>query len=147
MDRRMFNRAVAGFALAPLVTAPFASARASDDTVNMRDLYNKDLSFSDYAREREGQRVSVTGFMAPPLKAEASFFVLTKRPMAVCPFCETSADWPDDILAIYTKRTLEVLPFNIRLRTEGTLQLGAFKDPDTGFLSRVRLVDATVERD
>ena len=113
----------------------------------MRDLYNKDLSFSDYAVEREGQRIAVTGFMAPPLKAEASFFVLTKRPMAVCPFCETSADWPDDILAIYTKRTLEIVPFNVRIRTVGTLQLGTFRDPDTGFLSRVRLVDAAFERD
>jgi hypothetical protein len=91
--------------------------------------------------------VSVTGFMAPPLKAESSFFVLTKRPMAVCPFCETSADWPDDILAIYTKRAIDVVPFNIRIRTEGTLELGTFKDPDTGFVSRVRIVDAHYERD
>ena len=67
------------------------------------------LSFSDLAQELAGERVAVQGFMAPPLKAEAHFFVLTKTPMAVCPFCETEADWPDDILAVYTKRVIDVV--------------------------------------
>ncbi len=134
----------AGCALVAGRTAPVLAA--DDETVRMRDLYNKDLSFSDFAKAREGQRISVTGFMAPPLKAESSFFVLTKRPLAVCPFCETEAEWPDDILAIYTKRVLDVVPFNVRIVTRGTLTLGTFKDPDTGFVSRVRVMDATVDR-
>ena len=147
MNRRSVSRAAAGLVLTALTFAPPRIGQAADDTVNMRDLYNKDLSFSDYAKEREGQRIAVTGFMAPPLKAESSFFVLTKRPLAVCPFCDTEADWPDDILAIYTKRTLNVVPFNVKIRTVGTLQLGTAKDPDTGFISRVRIVDAVYERD
>jgi hypothetical protein len=80
--------------------------------------------------------------MAPPLKADSNFFVLTKRPMAVCPFCESSADWPDDILAIYTKRTLKVIPFNVKIVVQGVLELGDMTDPDTGFVSRIRVVDA-----
>jgi hypothetical protein len=112
----------------------------------MRDLYNKDLSFSDLALGLEGQRIDVTGFMAPPLKAEMRFFVLTKRPMATCPFCETSADWPDDILAIYTKRVVDVVPFNVPLVVTGVLDLGTFTDDETGFVSRVRLTDARYDR-
>lgn len=112
----------------------------------MRDLYNKDLSFSDLARGLEGQRIDVTGFMAPPLKAEMRFFVLTKRPMATCPFCETSADWPDDILAIYTKRVVDVVPFNVPLIVTGVLNLGTVTDEETGFVSRVRLTDARYDR-
>jgi hypothetical protein len=118
------------------------AVRAADAPIKMRDLYDKDLSFSDLATSLEGQRIVVDGFMAPPLKADASFFVLTKKPMAVCPFCETSADWPDDILAVYTKRTVDVTPFNVRIVVTGVLELGDWKDPDTGFLSRVRLTDA-----
>jgi hypothetical protein len=116
------------------------------DTVLMRDLYNKDLSFSDFAISRAGERVAVEGFMAPPLKADARFFVLTKRPLSVCPFCETAAEWPDDILAIYLKRPIEVVPFNVRIVTRGTLELGDYRDPETGFLSRVRLADASYTR-
>jgi hypothetical protein len=63
--------------------------------------------------------------------------------MSVCPFCETEAEWPDDILAVYTKRIIDVVPFNVDLTTTGTLELGAYKDPETGFLSMVRLVDAS----
>ena len=63
--------------------------------------------------------------------------------MAVCPFCETEADWPDDILAVYTKRTVDVVPFNIRLQARGVLELGPYRDPETGFLSMVRLADAS----
>ena len=75
------------------------------------------------------------------------FFVLTKRPMAVCPFCETSADWPEDILAVYLKRNLDVVAYNVPIVARGTLEIGDYRDPDTGFLSRVRLTDASFERD
>ncbi len=84
--------------------------------------------------------------MAPPLKAETRFFVLTARPMSVCPFCETEAEWPEDILAVYAKRVVRVIPFNVGIMTTGQLELGSYTDPDTGFVSRVRLADAVYER-
>lgn len=115
--------------------------------LKIRDLYNKDRSFSDLALSLEGQRIVIEGYMAPPLKAEARFFVLTKLPMSVCPFCETEAEWPADILAIYTKRTVEVIPYNVRISCRGVLELGQFRDDDTGFLSLVRLSDAIYSED
>lgn len=142
MNRRQF---VVGALSCSAFALASGSAKA-EDTIKLRDLYNKDLSFSDYALAREGQRVSISGFMAPPLKAETKFFVLTNRPLAVCPFCETEAEWPDDILAIYAKRIIEVISFNTRIVTRGKLELGAFTDPETKFVSRVRLVDAVYER-
>jgi len=139
MDRRTFLCAGLAMGVVP-------HAIAQDGAVRMRDLYNKDLSFSDYARSMEGERISVEGFMAPPLKADSKFFVLTKRPMAVCPFCETEAEWPDDILAVYTKRILRTVPFNVRIVTSGELALGTYTDPELGFVSRVRLNDSVFER-
>lgn len=150
LDRRGFLTGAAlgliGSAALGLAALAQPAGALADEGVKLRDLYNKDLSFSDYAKAREGKRLAVTGYMAPPLKAESSFFVLTTRPMAVCPFCETEAEWPDDILAVYTKRVLKVEPFNVPLVVRGRLELGSFKDPDTGFVSRVRLADATYER-
>lgn len=135
-------------ALLSLLATPLAfTAQAQEGApVLLRDLYNKDLSFSDLAEKLKGTRISVEGFMAPPLRAESHFFVLTRRPMAVCPFCDTDADWPDDIVAIYAKRVVDVIAYNIPIIVEGRLELGSYKDPELGFVSRVRLVDATFER-
>jgi hypothetical protein len=121
-------------------------AWAQDTVLKIRDLYQKGGGMSDIATTGVGTRLGVEGYMAPPLKAQSSFFVLTKIPMAVCPFCETEAEWPGDILAVYTKRVVDVLPFNVRIETRGVLELGSYRDPDTGFVSLVRLSDATFHK-
>jgi len=143
MRRRMFLKL--GLAAPVMALSKLACAEEQDE-IRLRDLYNKDRSFSDYARTFEGQRIAVTGFMAPPLKAESKFFVLTKKPMAVCPFCDKEVDWPDDILAIYAKRVVDVAPFNVRILVKGRLELGTKTDEETGFVSRVRLTDAVFAR-
>lgn len=140
IDRRNFLLGAAGFLISTNATT------AEENPIQLRDLYNKDLSFSDLALDLAGERVTVRGFMAPPLRADSRFFVLTQRPMAVCPFCESEADWPDNILAIYTKRRVKVLPFNVRIETIGILKLGGYTDPETKFVSRVRVEDATYRR-
>ncbi|WP_428675253.1 hypothetical protein [Roseibium sp.] len=145
MNRRQFLAATTVLGLG-IETGLVRAARSADMPIRMRALYNKDGSFSDLAQSLEGQRITVDGFMAPPLKADIRFFVLTKKPLAVCPFCETEAEWPEDILAIYTKRSIEVVSYTRKILTRGLLELGAFQDPDTGFASRVRLTDAVYER-
>ena len=138
--RTLLTSLVAGLALPQSLRAADAGA------IRMRDLYNKDLSFSDIALAHEGQEVTVSGFMAPPLKAESDFFVLTKRPMAVCPFCEPGTTWPRDILAIYARRVVDPIPFNVPILVTGLLELGDHTDPELGFYSRVRIVRATFRR-
>ena len=79
-------------------------------------------------------------------RLQSRFFVLTKRPMAVCPFCESEAEWPDDILAVFASRVVDAIPFNVPIVSGGVLRLGAHADAETGFVSRVRLERATVAR-
>ena len=116
-----------------------------DGPLRMRDLYEKDGDFSPLAQSLEGSRIAVQGFMAPPLDPTVDFFVLTKRPMAVCPFCEAGAEWPPDILAVYTKRPLEPVSFNRRIEVTGVLEMGGHADHYLGFVSRVRLQDAVYQ--
>lgn len=134
------RRALFLFSIFTVMASPL---RALEEVIKLRDLYKKNLTFSDLALNLEGHRITVNGFMAPPLKVDTNFFVLTKMPMSVCPFCETEADWPDDILAVHTKRIVKVLPFNLKIEVQGVLELGTEKDAETGFVSRVRLIDAT----
>ena len=132
---------VAGAAAAGLIPLSGRPAMANEN-IRLRALYEKDQSFTPMAQELEGESVKVEGFMAPPLEANSDFFVLTKKPMAVCPFCETEAEWPDDILGVYTRRIYTAVPFNRGIVVTGELSLGTYTDPDTGFLSRVRLENA-----
>jgi hypothetical protein len=138
MDRRSFVTLGLLAGLAP------AALRAGEGRLRMRDLYEKDASFTALARDLAGESVEVEGYMAPPLKANSTFFVLTKRPMSVCPFCETEAEWPEDILAVYTRRVYDVVAFNRKIVVRGELALGSHTDPETGFLSRVRIENARV---
>ena len=137
----MTRRTLLGATLA----LPFVGTRsaAEDGPMKIRDLYGKLYESREAADALIGQRITLEGFMAPPLKAGAQFFVLTKMPMAVCPFCETESDWPSDILAVYTKRSLRVVPYDVKIEARGVLEIGSYRDPDTGFLSVVRLMDAT----
>jgi len=84
--------------------------------------------------------------MAPPLKPEAKFFVLTRRPVALCPFCQSDADWPSDIVVVITRREVRAWTASERLEIEGSLELGSKVDAQTGFVSQVRLADARVTR-
>tara|TARA_R110000868_G_scaffold162903_2_gene394499 strand:+ start:39315 stop:39767 length:453 start_codon:yes stop_codon:yes gene_type:complete len=142
IGRRTFIAGTA--ATAGMLIAPPAFAR---DRIKITDIYKNQAEFSVLAKTfaKEKTRIEITGFMAPPLKAEASFFVLTRRPMSVCPFCETSADWPVDIVFVRTRKMVEAIAFNRMIVTSGILELGEAKDEDTGFVSLVRLVDAQFE--
>jgi hypothetical protein len=113
--------------------------------LKVRELYGRGMEFSDKAQALDGQRVQIRGFMAPPLKPDAQFFVLTKMPMAVCPFCDNEADWPRDIVLVRLRERQDWVIFNRAIVTEGVLELGTEVDEETGFVSRVRLTDAVYE--
>lgn len=100
------------------------------------------LTFSDKLKRLDGQAVAMRGFMAPPLKAEANFFVLTQIPMALCPFCSSDADWPDNIVVVYLGEAQTFEQANATIEVEGRLEVGSWTDPETGFVSLVRIVDA-----
>lgn len=100
------------------------------------------MEFSDKVKTLAGQDVVMRGFMAPPLKAEADFFVLTAIPMAICPFCSSDADWPADIVVVFLERARTFETANRLIEVRGTLEVGSSVDPETGFVSQIRIVDA-----
>ena len=128
------------------VGAPARPSAAADRIrIRIRDLYGHGAAFSDQALALNEQRVQIQGFMAPPLKPDADFFVLTKLPMAVCPFCDSELDWPNDIVLVRLRGRQDWVDFNQPIVVTGTLALGTEIDAATGFVSRVRLVDANFE--
>lgn len=123
---------------------PRPAVAATD--IGFDELYGKvsvlGLEFSEKVLDLDGQEVRAVGYMAPPLKAEADFFVLGKQPMAICPFCSSDADWPDDIVVVYLRRKQTFEHATGLVAVEGVLEHGSWTDPETGFVSLLRIRDA-----
>lgn len=100
---------------------------------------SRGLRFSDHFKSLDGQQVEMNGFMAPPLKPVFNFFVLSKEPMAICPFCSSDADWPADIVAVYVEKGTKSVSNDSLLTIVGRLELGSFTDEETGFVSQARI--------
>ncbi len=126
-----------------LCARPSAAAAAS---LTFGELYSRfgvlGLEFSEKVKTLSGQEVSIRGFMAPPLKAEAAFFVLTEIPMSLCPFCSSDADWPDNIVVVYLGEKQTFVQPSRTIEAQGVLEFGSWTDPETGFVSLLRLRDA-----
>jgi len=116
------------------------------ESLSFAEMYIKGvlgISFTAKTKGLAGKPVRIMGFMAPPLRVEGNFFVLTKQPVSLCPFCNSDADWPVDIIVVYLRAEETFVQRNRPLAVTGRLELGSYRDPVTGFVSQARLVDAT----
>src|SRR5262245_15405507 len=107
-ERRNQRRRRVILATVAVVLLP-ATAHALDmASLQFDQLYKsfgvRGYEFSDTLLALKGKPVTMRGYMAPPLKAMSRFFVLTSEPLALCPFCQSDADWPADIVVVYLER-------------------------------------------
>ena len=126
---------------------PFARAAAAE--LKFSELYAgqsvRGLIFSDKVKSLAGQTVTMVGYMAPPVKPKFTFFVLTRVRLSVCPFCSSDADWPADIVLVLLPKGKETSPTASALRVTGRLEIGSQTDPETGFVSQVRILAERIE--
>jgi len=135
LTRRMFT-----FAGASLLALPPTLA-LGQEKLAMQNLYS-DADFSEQARMFNGTSVTLDGFMAPPLKPDVKFFVLGTAPMAICPFCDAASQWPQNIVLIYPKDRMRLFNYDQAITVTGKLEIGTNTDQETGFVSKVRLIEA-----
>ncbi len=114
--------------------------------IRMSELYNHDGSFSPRAEELKGKRIAMQGFMAPHLKVDSDFFILSNTPVETCPFCASEGDWIDSIVFVRMRTKQEAVSPGSLINVEGTLEIGPATDEATGFVSKVRLVNADFRR-
>ncbi len=118
---------------------------AEEAKITFAQLYDTGpaaLKISARLEPLQSQSVSMRGFMAPPLKSESDFFVLTRLPMSVCPFCSSGMEWPADIVVVYLSKSAQALSPSQLISVTGKLDLGLKMDPNTAFVSLIRIVDA-----
>lgn len=124
------------------------AVRAAEEPLAFAELYAKQavlgLTLSAKTQSLAGREVRILGYLAPPLKPEVRFFVLTRAPVALCPFCNSDADWPSDIVVVYPRNRQPAGGDGMPVAVTGRLELGSRRDEETDFVSLVRVVDATV---
>lgn len=137
----MNRRHIMALTLSGLIAAP-ALLRAADVPIERRNLYNKDPNFfgsRSVARRRRGHGIGLHG-----VGAQGGGRVLRPHQDSDghLPVLRSAAQWPDDILAVHTQRIVRPIPFGVAIETRGPLELGAKRDAETGFIGRMRVVDA-----
>ncbi len=124
-------------------------AMAQAESLRFSEMYDgitvRGIVLSDKLKSLEGKKVKMMGFMAPPLTPTINFFVMSQIPMAICPFCSSDADWPDNIVVVKVKKSLVALPFDRMIDVTGTLEVGSAIDEETGFVSLVRILADKIE--
>ena len=141
------RRALLGAACV-MVAGPAHAAEPA--IIRFEQLYDavtvRGLVLESVLRNLSGHDVAMRGYMAPPLKPESQFFVLTREPVALCPFCQSDAEWPDDIVVVYLKAASPLVSAGEAVSVHGRLETGSHTDPETGFVSQIRIVDAAFRR-
>lgn len=99
---------------------------------------------SDKLKSLDGLEVVMEGYMAPPLKPELDWFVLTRIRLEYCPFCSSGADWPMDIAVVYLSDS-SMVATQAPVRISGRIEIGNAIDPETGMVSLVRIYAEKVE--
>ena len=129
--------------VAPATSTGQASPDPHDRTLQFAEFYQgggaRGLILSEKLVALHGKRVVMTGFMAPPLKPALDFFVLTRVPLALCPFCASDAQWPEDIVFVRLPSGQTIRPTSSPLQVVGRLDIGTKTDEATGFVSLVRI--------
>jgi hypothetical protein len=138
----------ATIAISPTVT----SSDATNEPIVLRfnEFYSPNssainLQFSDKLKGANNRQIKINGYMAPPLKPNLDFFVLTRIRLAACPFCSTAADWPEDILLVTMPDGKTVKQIEEPITLVGKLEIGEAVDSKTGFFSLLRVRAETIE--
>ncbi len=102
--------------------------------------------FSPSLRALAGKRVRITGYVAPPFRAEAEFLILTSTSAHICPYCNADGNnWPIDLVVVYPRDTPPTTKNTAPVTISGTLEIGPKLDSIMGMVSQLRLIDAVVE--
>ncbi len=130
-------------ALQPTVTDPMTFDE-SPVPLRFSEMYDRydmrtGVVMSQKLLSLDGVEVVMEGYMAPPLKPALDFFVLTRVQLTFCPFCNTDADWPNDIVLVYMPPDQPAASTEYPVRVIGRLEVGSQRDAETGMVSLVRM--------
>ncbi len=143
MERRTFI-SLAGAAL--VGGTPLSKALGAEDALplDLASLYSTDgggLDFDSHVLAAASRLVIVTGYVAPHLQPGAPFHLVSHVPLSACPHCLGNRTLPKGTVAFYPLKEngASYAPGADPVSLKGYLELGAKVDPQTGFVTTIRL--------
>ena len=124
--------------------------KPTPETLQFRNLFDKNGKPSIGAYMRNGKQVTLVGFMAPPPDMDANFLVFVPEPTVHCPYCTTvNEDQHAAFILVYGDENLDLRKIGLRTRIKVTGKLEARHgyEQTFGFHNDLRLLEATVQRD
>jgi hypothetical protein len=135
-----------GALIAPELVPRLPGTTDNFPLLSFKDIYATTgvigLRLGDRAKELAQQPVRIRGYMAPPIVDAADYFVLTRSPALICPFCEPGSGWPDDVVLVQLERDSRFVDPAQPIEVAGIFDIGAARDERTGTIRLVRLLDA-----
>lgn len=142
LSRRQLALGLVASALVPSAAATSAAASALP-VLDLENLYVGAIGRTRFAPSVEalaGQLVAVDGYSLPHLRPGAGFACIAATPAITCPHCrEDMVTIPWDMAVWYPLDGERLISTERPGRAVGELELGARRDPRTGFVSVVRL--------
>lgn len=140
---RPLGRRSALLACVGLVAAP--ALAAGRGTTSLRGLYDAEgLNPSATARALDGQRVALTGYVAPVPTGAAEWMALAEIAVAPCQLCGLTHDWPVGVVAVHAPGAPHLPSPYAPLTVEGVLVLDPSARLAAGLEDRLVLRDAMV---
>lgn len=143
MERRTFI-SLAGAAW--VGGTPLSKALGAEDALplDLASLYQTDgggLDFAPHVLAAASRLVIVTGYVAPHLQPGAPFHLVSHVPLSACPHCLGNRTLPKGTAAFYPLKEngASYSPGADPVSLKGYLELGAKVDPQTGFVTTIRL--------
>lgn len=143
LSRRQLALGLVASAIGPRTAAGMSAPSDALPVLDLDNLYAGPIGRTRFAPKVEalaGQLVAVDGYFLPHLRPGAGFACLAATPAVTCPHCrENMVTIPWDMVVWYPADGDKSIPTDDLSRAVGELELGARRDPRTGFVSVIRL--------
>ena len=94
MKRAILTVAFTMIAVALLTASGCSQEKGPSVAIRFGELWDRDFNVSERIKGLDGERVSMTGFMAVQSPLDGSFIYLTNAPMVSCPYCIPGTNTP-----------------------------------------------------
>lgn len=137
------GRRAAVLACVGLAASAVLRPAAARGSVPLRDLYDTaGTGASDLARSLDGQRVALSGLVAPVPSGAAGWLALGETALVPCQLCGGPHDWPTGVVSVHAPGLPHLADPYARVTLEGILVLDAAAREGTGLPDRLVLRDA-----
>jgi hypothetical protein len=112
-------------------------------SVSLRALYDQNGGApSDLAQRLEGQRIAVSGLVAPVPSGSADWLAIGETALVPCQLCGGGHDWPTGVLAVRSEGLPHLRDPYVAVTISGVLVLDPAAREGNGLPDRLVLRDA-----